>query len=75
MVAEQRWLELNPGSIVGMLTQCPPCRKWVSGGNTGKIKAGMKRAGRPTSLCLLPRISVLSNKHSPTYGIIYETSL
>ena len=50
------------------LTHCPPRSRWGPGGNTGEINAARKGTGHPTSQCRWPRISVLSNRHSPTYG-------
>ena len=37
-------------------------------GNTGGIKAARKGTGHPTSQSRWPRASVLSIRHSPTYG-------
>ena len=41
----------------------------------GKLKVARKGTGHSTSLCRRLRISVLSIRHSPTYGILYGTSL
>ena len=74
--AKHRWFEPNPRIIVGMLAHCSPSSKWVPGGNTrGKLKAARKGTGHPISLCRRLRISVLSNRHSPTYGIVQGTHL
>ena len=49
--------------------------KLVPGGNTGELKAVRKGTGHPTSLCRRLRVSVLSNRHSPMYGIVYGINL
>ena len=48
----------------------PPSSEWGPGGNTGEIKAARKGSGHPTSQSRWPRTSVLSNRHSPTYGSV-----
>ena len=40
-----------------------------------KLKVTRKGTGHPTSLCRRLRKSVLTNRHSPTYGIVYKTNL
>ena len=51
------------------LAHCPPSSDWVPGGNTGGIKALRKGTGHPTPKFRWLRTSVLSNRHSPTYGL------
>ena len=50
------------------LAHCPSSSEWGPSGNTGEIKAARKGAGHPTSKSQWLRTSVLSNRHSPTYG-------
>ena len=50
------------------LAYCSPGSEWGPGGNTGEIKAVRKGTGHPTSKSRWLRTSVLSNRHSPTYG-------
>ena len=45
------------------------------GEERGRGKSASKGSGYPTSLCRQLRISVLSNGHSPMYGIVYGTIL
>ena len=47
---------------------CPPSSQWGPGGNTGEIKAARNGTGHPTSQSRWLRTSVLSNRHSLTYG-------
>ena len=58
-----------------MFAHCPSSSKLAPGGNTGEVKAARKGTGYPASLCRWLRRSVLSNRHSPTYGIVYGTNL
>ena len=69
-LTEDRWFETNPRTIVGIISHCPPSSKCVPGCNTGEIKATRRGTGHPTSLSRLPRISLISDWYSTTYGIV-----
>ena len=49
LTAEQknRWFELKPRVIVGMLAHCPPSSRWIPDGNTGDVKGGKERNWQP----------------------------
>ena len=53
-----------------ILAHCSPSSEWAPGGNTGGDKGGEERNWPPYLTCRWLRISVLSNRHSPTYEII-----
>ena len=58
-----------------MLAHCSPSSEWVPSGNTGEIKAGDEE--RNWTSYLTRRwlsISVLSNRHSPTYENIRDST-
>ena len=73
--AEHPWLEGNLRLIGGMLVLCSPSSNWVPSGNNGDLRAAKKGTSHPTILCRLPRISVLSNRRSPTHRIVYGADL
>ena len=55
-----------------MLAYCSPSSKWVPDGNTREAKVVRKGTGHPTSHADGSRISVLSNRHPPTYESIWD---
>ena len=72
---EHRCFKPSPWIILGMLAHCPPKQHiCVPDGNTGEVKGAKKGAGHPTSVCRWRRVSVLSNRHFPTFGMVYGTS-
>ena len=63
------------GSQLGCSLTVHPTTNWYLVATLGKLKAARKGTGYPTSLCRRLGISVISNRHSPTYGIVYGTNL
>ena len=63
------------GPKVGYSLTVHPAANGYPVATLGKIKAARKGTGHPTSLCRRLRISILSDRHSPTYGILWDCPL
>ena len=57
--------EKSSPKMIGMLAHCPLSSKWVPGGNTVELEAAKSGPSYPASLYRLPKINVLSVRHSP----------